>query len=375
MTLLDRYLLKKFLLPLLYCVCGFISVWLVWDVSANLPDFLAGHATVGQVARFYLFQLPSVLVLSIPVGLLLALLYTLTQMSRRNEIISMLCAGLSLYRIFVPLLGVGLLATGFLSVLNHSWAPRAGALRDVMKDEIRNGVKKYNGLRNHLYRNREDKRLWFLAELNTEGNIAKRVEIIQQDAEGFVSDKWYGLHAGFIPSEGVWVLDQARHVKMDQSGNQVASEFMPELRINGWKETPWKIASSTMNPDFLGLPELGDYLRYNAEFPKVRLAPFVTHWNYRWALPWVCLVVIFIAGPLGVVNGRRGIMGGVAGAIALFAGMIFSSSLFLALGKGDRIPAWIAGWGPILIFLAVGFYLFWLKATGRELPKLRLPGF
>jgi lipopolysaccharide export LptBFGC system permease protein LptF len=130
-----------------------------------------------------------------------------------------------------------------------------------------------------------------------------------------------------------------------------------------------------MNAEFLSLPELSDYLRYNAEFPRTRLAPFLTHWYYRQALPWVCLVVIFLAGPLGIVTGRQGIMGGVGTAILLFAGLLFSSSLFLALGTGDRIPAWIAGWGPNLVFLVIGLYLFWIKASGRELPKFRLPGF
>jgi lipopolysaccharide export LptBFGC system permease protein LptF len=130
-----------------------------------------------------------------------------------------------------------------------------------------------------------------------------------------------------------------------------------------------------MNSEFLSFPDLSSYLKFNAEFPQSRLAPFLTHWYYRMALPWVCLVVIFIAGPMGVIIGRRGIMGGVGTAIGLFAALLFSSSLFLALGKGDRIPAWIAAWGPILIFLAIGLYLFWVKAAGREYPKLRLPGF
>lgn len=376
MTLLDRYLLQKFLTPFLYCVAGFVSVWLVWDLSANLPDFLTGHATFTLVARFYLLQLPSVLMLSIPVGLLLALLYTLTQMSRRNEIISMLCAGRSLQRIFVPLVAVGFLTTGFLALLNHSLAPQAGAIRDGMKDEIRTGMKKRAGyVQNHLFRNREDRRLWFFSYLQRDENHAYRVEIIQQDEAGVVKEKWYALDVFFTPKTGTWILKQARHVTVDPEGNLVTSETNPQLEIDGWHETPWKIASSTMNPEFLGVRELEDYLRFNAEFPEVRLAPFVTHWHYRWALPWICLVVVFIAGPLGVVNGRRGIMGGVAGAITLFAGLIFSSSLFLALGKGDRIPAWAASWGPILIFLTIGFYLFWLKASGRELPRLRLPGF
>ena len=87
------------------------------------------------------------------------------------------------------------------------------------------------------------------------------------------------------------------------------------------------------------------------------------------------MVVILLAGAMGVVTGRRGIMGGITVAIGLFAAMIFSSSLFIALGKGDRIPGYVAAWGPVVIFLLIGIYLFWIKATGREFPKFRLPGF
>lgn len=375
MTTLDRYLLSKFLIPFFYCVSGFISVWLVWDLSVNLPDFLSGHATVGMIIRFYLLQIPSVLVLSVPVGLLLSLLYTLTQMSRRNEIISMLCAGRSLMRIFVPLIAIGLLMTGLLELLNYRLAPQAGAIRDELKDEIKSGTKKYSGVNDLLFRNREDRRLWFISNLYKDVNQAERVEIIQENESGIVTEQWYAERAAYLPKTSTWVLTNARHVTVDESGNLLSSEFSPKLEIKGWHETPWKIASAKMNSEFLGLPELTDYLHYNAEFPESRLAPFLTHWHYRWALPWVCLVVIFIAGPMGVVIGRRGIMGGVGGAIALFAALIFSNSFFIALGKGDRIPGWVAGWGPILLFLSIGLYLFWIRATGRELPKLRLPGF
>lgn len=380
MTIFDQYLLKKFLLPFFYCVSGFLSVWLIWDLSSNLPDFILGFNTLGfsatlkLVVEFYLLQIPSVMLLSIPVGLLLALLYTLTQMSRRNEIISMLCAGQSLYRIFLPLVLVGVVMTGVLTLLNYKLAPQAGLIRDDMKDEIKTGKKKQKGLANHLFRNREDHRLWFVTWINTETSQVLRLEVIQQNKEEVVTDIWYAFHAYYLPESSTWVLEDARHVIVDGVGNLLSSEESPKLEIKGWHETPWKIASSTMNCEYLSLPDLHDYLRYNAEFPSPRLAPFLTHWYYRLALPWVCLVVIFIAGPMGVVIGRRGIMGGVTTAIGLFAALLFSNSLFLALGKGDRIPAWVAAWGPILIFLALGLYLFWVKATGREYPKLQLPG-
>ena len=194
-------------------------------------------------------------------------------------------------------------------------------------------------------------------------------------SSGVVTETWYATRGHFVPATGTWVLEEARHVTLDESGNVIASESKLVIELKGWHETPWKISSSTMNSEFLGVPALSDYLRYNAEFPKARLAPFLTHWYYRWALPWSCLVVIFLAGPLGVVIGRRGIIGGVGVAIALFAGLLFSSSLFIAFGKGDRIPAWVAAWGPNMIFMTIGLYLFWIRASGREFPKLRLPGF
>ena len=372
--ILDRYLLGKLLTPLLYCVLGFVSVWLVWDMGANLPDFLSGHATFPLVARYYLLQLPSVLVLSIPVGLLLALLYTLTQMSRRNEIISMLCAGRSLWRIFAPLFAVGLVATGMLFLLNRELAPGAVTAGEKLKSQIKSGVAPFSGLSNHLYRNREDRRLWFLGGLFTRENQAVNVEIIQQDPYGSATEKWYALHAAYQPGLKSWHLDHVRHVTVDPSGNLLTSESLPVMDLKGWNETPWKIASSRMVADDLGLPELGEYLRSNAEFPAPRLAPFVTHWHYRWALPWICMAVVLIAGPLGIVTGRRGILGGVGMAVVLFAAMLLLNSMFLALGKGHRIPGWVAGWGSLMVFAVIGFFLLWVRATGREMPRFRLPG-
>jgi lipopolysaccharide export system permease protein len=146
-----------------------------------------------------------------------------------------------------------------------------------------------------------------------------------------------------------------------------------EIEIAGWRETPWRIASSVMNPDYLSVPELEDYLAFNRDFPEVRLAPYRTQLHYRWALPWVCLLVVFIAAPLGIVYSRRGIVGGVAAAIGLFFSLVFFSSLFVALGKGNRISPWLATWGPMAVYFLIGLGLLWFRSTNRDLPKIKLP--
>jgi lipopolysaccharide export LptBFGC system permease protein LptF len=83
-------------------------------------------------------------------------------------------------------------------------------------------------------------------------------------------------------------------------------------------------------------------------------------------------VVVCIAAPLGIGYSRRGVLSSVAAAVMLVFSMNFLVHLFLALGEGDRVPAWIAAWTPNLLFAAIGLYLFYLRASNREAPGFHL---
>jgi len=77
MKLLDRYLLRNLLEPFLICFFGFLAIWLVFDLGENGRDFLDARASFKQIAYFYFTQLPQMNLISLPVGLLLALIFCL----------------------------------------------------------------------------------------------------------------------------------------------------------------------------------------------------------------------------------------------------------------------------------------------------------
>jgi LPS export ABC transporter permease LptG len=375
MTILDRYVLQKFLLPFLYSFLGFIGIWFIFDLSDNLPDFIQGRAGFPVLIQYYASQVPEIIVICLPIASLLALLYSLTAMSRSNEIISMLGAGLSVTRILMPLMAVGLLLTGLTAVFNFEGAPHAAAAKKRMIRDIKRGKVTEAFIAGHLFRNREDLRTWFARDIKIARNMLQDIQIIQQNPEGEIIRQWYAREAFFNPDTRQWTLKQYRTVDMDSEGEITKMDEGRELRIDGWSETPWRIASSRMNPDYLSLSELDDYLRFNSDFPVKRLAPYATHREYRYALPWVCLVAIFLAAPMGIVYSRRGILGGVAVAIGLFFSLVFMSSLFIALGKGGRLSPFVAAWGPLIVFMAIGLFLLWLRSTNRELSRVKIPGF
>jgi LPS export ABC transporter permease LptG len=370
MRLLDRYVIRNFLQVYFYCIAGFISIWLIFDVSDNISSFIDNHIGLALVARYYGTQIPQVFIILLPVSLLLSLLFALGRMSRANEIVSMLTAGVSLQRVLLPLIGMGLLTVAASMALNYSLAPHAELARKTFISEAQS--RPGRTIQGQIFRNRTDLRTWFVQNFLQRSNTFNNVQVLQQDASDNIVTNYVAARAVYRPETKTWELENARVVHYDHSGNIVNEQFFPSLSIEHWSETPFRLGSANERAEFLSLPELREYLRFNADFPATLLAPFRTHLQYRLALPWTCFVVVCIAAPLGIGYSRRGVLSSVAAAVFLVFSMNFLVHLFLALGEGYRVPAWIAAWTPNILFMAIGLYLLYLRAANREPPSFRL---
>jgi len=199
MRILDRYILWNTLLPFLYCFLGFLSIWLVIDLSDNLGKFLDGATPFSDIVQFYIIQLPDIIVLCLPVGLLLSVLYSLSKMSRSNEIISMLTAGVSLYRMILPLLLFGTAIASFSLLLNHTLAPEAQALRAPMLESFKTGEPPEEIVRGMIFINRAENRTWFIERFNYNNNEIRGAQVIQQNANKEVVEKLYARRAIYNP--------------------------------------------------------------------------------------------------------------------------------------------------------------------------------
>jgi lipopolysaccharide export system permease protein len=370
MRLLDRYVIRNFVQVYFYCIAGFISIWLIFDVSDNISSFIDNHIGLFLVVRYYATQIPQVFIILLPVALLLSLLFALGRMSRSNEIVSMLTAGVSLPRVLLPLIGIGLLTVTASMALNYSLAPHAELARKTFLSEAQS--RPGRTIQGQVFRNRTDLRTWFIQNFRLGENTFNNVQVLQQDAKDNIVMSYVAGRAYYRPETKTWDLESARLAYYDASGNITKEEFRPTLTLEHWSETPFRLSSANVQAEALSVPELSEYLHFNSDFPATLLAPFRTHLQYRLALPWTCLVVVCIAAPLGIGYSRRGVLSSVAAAVILVFSMNFLVHLFLALGEGDRVPAWIAAWTPNILFAVIGLYLLYLRASNREAPGFNL---
>jgi lipopolysaccharide export system permease protein len=403
--IMERYLMRTFLQPLLFCFVAFFTLWIVMDLLDNMADFQENKVGIGQIALFYMKMMPFIYVTVAPISLLLATVYVLGRMSRSNELISMLGAGRSMGQVLRPIYIAGCYAAFLGMAANYHWAPvSAGSKEKLIKgmtsrlsalmgneaeaeaDAMSAGVKArlakdimVTGL---MYRNAEERRTWFVGTVPNDfrTNKMRRIEVRQEDEKGRLMKAWFAKSASYWPGPnklggiGQWRLFHGAEVTYE-NGRVSALEKFPEemgfrLDFMEWNETPWILMSGALSPDFLGVPDLISYIRANASYGDKKLAPYWTHLFYRFALPWQCIIVVMFAAPLAVVFSRRGLVGGIANAVIIFFALMFLDNLFLNLGRSYRVPSFIAVWLPHLILGMLGVYLFKLRSRNRELPSL-----
>ena len=373
MSTFNRHVLHSFLTPFSICLAAFIAIWLIMDLSDNGPDFAEGHSNFMEILSFYLVQAPQIILLVLPVTMLLSLLYTLGKMSTSNELVSMSGVGRSMSQIFAPLFGVGLYATFVCIVLNYEWVPWSEGHKESVLTKVRYGYEDKTLADSHLHHNDIDHRTWFIRTIPYDmlNDVMRIIEIREHDESGMIKRTYYAGSARWKRDTNTWTFNKGAIYHYNDDGVPIKIETLDRFKKTDWSETPFKLVSSSFDPEFLGIPGLTSFLKTNSDHEEAQLAPFRAHWHYRWALPWNCFVVTLLAAPLGIVYSRRGILGSVAGAVSIFFAMMFLEHFFLSLGLGGYLPPFLSAWLNNLLFASVGGFLFYLRARNRNFPSFK----
>lgn len=369
MRLLDRYLLRELLVPLIYCLCGFLLFWVVSDLFAELESFQRKKLLLTDIVQYYLVITPEFLVVVLPIALLLAMLYALTNHARHHEITAIRAAGVSLLRLSLPYLFVGLVCSLALLAINELWVPEsADAAERIERRRMppEEGMISQDEVKNLAFNNAAAQRKWLASVYNLRTSEMLHPQVIWQLPNGSV--RWITAQKA-VPREGGWVFYNVReYAELPGTSPQP----MPVLQTNilslpEFNETPDVIRSEIRLAKSLALGKarkadipvaaILDYLRLHPNPPKKDSDYLYTKLHGRLAMPWTCMVVVILALPFGAATGRRNVFVGVAASIVICFAYFVIMQLTLALGTGGYLPPWLAAWSPNLLFTLVGLAL------------------
>jgi lipopolysaccharide export system permease protein len=349
--IIDKYLLREFAVPLVYCLDAFLMLFIVLDLLDNLSDFLQYHAKIGQILHYYLIILPEAAVTILPMSLLLAVLFCLSNLGKNNEIIALRASGISVLRLATPLLGVGVLATGVVFFVGETFVPQSRDKANAFKSELRGRGSK-SEIDNFFFANTNERRDWFARRFKTRQRLLETVEVHQRTADNKPLLDVFADSA--VWSNGLWRFQQVDGY--DYSHGQETFWHVPETNFPALTETPKRLALEARRPSDMTTAELR---RHIAELEHARrrghVADYRVEYYRRYASPWTCLIVMWIGVPLGMRSSRRGgAMMGIATALVLVVSFYFLSQINVALGRGEHLPPMLASWLTNAIFGAVG---------------------
>lgn len=373
---LDRYLIRQFLSSFCLCFSALFSIWFISDLSNNISDFRESDQALNIAGNYYLAAIPKVFVEFAPFGLLLAMLYCLGKLSRGQEIVSMIQTGRGVTRLIAPLVVMGFLVGLICLGFNYRWAPWATSYQDGLLEKAKEGSS--SQARNVVYFEEENRRLWWIGSFPYnyhKGTPLQKVVVRSFDKNGEPVSRMEAESAEWDRDSSQWSFQGARMQILNEKLSPDSDRIMPRyvfdlpdpLVYRDWPETPWQLIKPGLNAESLGVPGLYSWLLANQDLQWGNKRQFLTQWHYRWAQPGICLAIVLLAAPLGIVFSRRGAAGGIALAIFLCAGMMFSSTVFLALGESGYLPPAWAAWGTNIIATVVALVLIQRRLVGRPI--------
>lgn len=132
---LARYVIRSHLGPFLFSLSAITGLIFVNAVAQRVDSLVGKGLPWSVIGEFLLLSLPHTIALSLPMSVLVAVLYAFSGMASANEITAMSAGGVRPARIMAPVFGLGVIAMLVMLFFNDTVLPESNhALKNLLLD-------------------------------------------------------------------------------------------------------------------------------------------------------------------------------------------------------------------------------------------------
>lgn len=361
--ILDRYLLKQVIELFLMGVFVFTTIIFASDTFITLIKQIAKFGIPFKIAFIMiLLNLPSVIVMTIPMGVLLSTVMTLNRLSLSSEITVMRACGIGLNRIAKPIFIFAVIMSLSSFVINETIVP---VMTKQSKDLALWALGQKNipdGKQNFVFKELNDtgglKRLFYVGfcEKKTLHNVTvldmAKTDTIQvlQAREGKTSpDGWvFEKGAAYTIGKEKEVLNTTL---FDTSTVKFGLDLTKQLNKNIAKE--------------MNFAQLLKYLM-SSDIQDSERTVFTIELFDKIALPLTTIVFVLVGVPLAITPPRVRYNRGFLFSILIIFAYYVMRALSISFGEAGSLPPFFAAWLPNILLIVWGSYLYYKKVYTIE---------
>ena len=357
---LDKYILKQVIEVFIMGVVIFTSIVFASDTFITLIKQISMYGIPFRIALMIIvLNLPSVFVMTIPMGTLFATVMTLNRLSLASELTVMRACGVSINRIAKPIFIFGIVMALVSFIINETIVP-------VTTQQSKTLALWSLGQKNIP----EDKTNFTFKELK-DGSLLKRLFYVQHckdktlynvtvldvskdDTIQIIQSKTGGA------SPAGWEFYKGAVYTVSNSGSVLNTSWFGDTVVDfglNIEDEMSKDEASQYN--FIALMKYLEHKKYDDEKELVKAKIQLYD---KLALPFTTFVFVLIGVPLAITPPRVRYNRGFLFCILIIFVYYLIRALSISFGESQTIPMWLAAWLPNIIISLWGGLLYYKKA-------------
>lgn len=342
---LDRYVTSHFLSSYGICLLFFLGMFVLIDLFSKSDDLFEnaqdlaelGYSVASLLPRFYALKLPFIFLQVAPFVTVMAAIFAITRLRRTNELIPMIVAGRSLFRVLSPVFVFSILLAFGMVLLQQFVAPGLADRRDQLEELLFEGKasRKIKG----------DFRISPTQWVSVRDYDMERKRIGYFDFTDIRSE-----HPSTTGRNAKWDAERSRfvyHVQAPGDDGALAKQerFLPDAL------DPMILESQEREPHDISFTQ-SQYLFERTDEPRWKVLL-----HYHLTFPLSNLLLLMLALPFVLRPGAKSVLLGMVIAILICgAYFAFDASLRNMGEKGNLHPV-LAAWFGVIFFGSLGVVL------------------
>lgn len=350
---IDRYLLRHFFVTLAVVSVSMVLMIIVINMVEELRDFIDNNVPIGTVLEYYLYWAGWAVKMFFPFFVLLAALFSVSMLARRNELLAMKASGISLYRVTAPLFIAALILSAGHFYYNEYFYPKYNERRlEIKVYDIERKSKEVHARRRRIVRQISPGNYYEIGQFNTlrqEGVNFKLYNTADNKLQRIVTSK------RIIYVDSKWLALSGVDRNFLLPPNRQFQEF-DTMAITAIDDTPTDLARRIGNPDDMSLDEITYYIDLMKRIGNPYTRESVTL-RLKYSFPVTSAIVVLICVPFAGDPRRSGVAISIATGTLIALFYFISFRIMQSAGYNEKVPELVAAWGINAVFLLVGIVL------------------
>jgi LPS export ABC transporter permease LptF/LPS export ABC transporter permease LptG len=356
LQILDIYVIRGWIFYFVILLIAFTGVYLIFDFFQVLGDIVRNQVSTRVVVDYYRFLLPQVVYLMLPLSILVATLVNFGLLTKTNQVIAIKSAGVSLYRLSLPVLSVAALLSVGMFLFADNVLPETNQRQNGLRNQIKGKPAQTFYRPDHQWIFGTSSRIYNYTFFDPDQNVFANLSVFEFDPANFrMTRRLQAARAFWEGSIHGWILENGW--SRDLNGDRVTT-YQP-FSVETFKELteePGYFKKEVKPSEQMSTLELRGYIADLSQsgFDVVRLS---VQFYRKFSYPLIAFVVTLIGIPFSFTMGGKGALTGIALSIGIAIVYWSTSSLFEAMGNLSQLPPAMAAWSPDILFGLVGTYL------------------